>query len=88
MKGGTSILSISVNGADESTVSYYSSGTLTETPNTGYEAQSVLVTVYAIRGGKNVTGSYKTLSKVLRWNTTSSIYRFRYTNIRIECTAR
>lgn len=100
VKSGTSTLSISGSGASGSAVRYYSSGkpswmtinsssgALTGTPNTGYEAQSGLVTVYAIRGGENVEGSYKTPSKALRWNTTNGIPRFRYTNIRIDCTSR
>lgn len=100
VKSGTTALSISGSGASGSAVRYYSSGkpswmninsssgTLTGTPNTGYEAQSGTVTVYAIRGGENVEGSYKTPSKALRWNTTNGIPRFRYTNIRIDCTAR
>ena len=43
-----------------------SSVALTGTPNTGYEAQSELVAVYAIRSGENVEVSYKSSSKVLR----------------------
>ena len=99
VKGGTTALSVSGNGGSGSSVKYYSSGqpswmninsssgALTGTPNNGYEAQSGVVTVYAIRGGKNVVGSYKTPNKVLRWNTTNGISRFRYTNIRIDCTS-
>ena len=99
VKSGTTALSISGNGASGSSAKYYSSGkpswmtinsttgALSGTPNNGYEAQSGLVTVYAIRGGENVVGSYKTPSKALRWNTTNGIPRFRYTNIRIDCTA-
>ena len=100
VKSGTTTLSISGSGASGGSVKYYSSGNpswmainsssgaLTGTPNNGYEAQSGLVTVYAIRGGVNVVGSYKTPSKILRWNTTNGVPRFRYTNIRIDCTSR
>ena len=42
--------------------------------------------MYAIRGGENVEGSYKTASKRLRWSTTNGIPRFRYSQIRIDCT--
>ena len=98
VKSGTTALSISGSGAIESPVRYYSTGTpswmsidsssgaLSGTPNIGYEAQSGLVTVYAIRGGENVVGSYKTPNKVLMWSTTNGIPRFRYTNIVIDCT--
>ena len=98
VKSGTTALSISGNEASENAVQYYSSGNpswmtidsttgaLSGTPNNGYEAQSGLVTVYAIRGGENVVGSYKTPNKLLTWNTTNAIPRFKYTNIRIDCT--
>ena len=98
VKSGTSALSISGSGASGSSVRYYysgkpswmaintSSGALSGTPNNGYEAQSGLATIYAIRGGENVVGSYKTPTKSLRWNTTNPFPRFRYTNIRIDCT--
>ncbi|MBQ7220807.1 MAG: hypothetical protein IJS28_07500 [Synergistaceae bacterium] len=97
-KSGTTALSLSGSGASGSSVTYYStgkplwmginssSGALSGTPNIGYEAQSGWVTVYAIRGGVNAEGSYKTPRKVLQWRTTNSVPHFRYTNIRLDCT--
>ena len=100
VKSGAAVLSISGSGASESSkVRYYCSGTpswmnidsqngsIVGTPNDGYEAQSGYVTVYAIRGGVNKVGSYKTPNKMLRWRTTNVTPRFRCTKIKLDCTA-
>ena len=95
---GTTALSISGSGGNGGSVRYYSSGNpswmtintssgaLSGTPNTGYENQSGYVTVYAIRGGLNIVGSYRTPNKVLRWSTGNAVPHFRYTHVKLDCT--